>query len=184
MADVPRLSVDLPARELTLDDVAALAAGSLHRYELVDGNLLITPPADVDHAQTILRLTMWLISHGVSQDLVLPMAGLHVAPRTGRSPDLLVLRRPVPGDTVWVNPADTKLAIEVVSPGSQSEDRLRKPIEYARASLEHYWRVERSAGAPTVHMFTLGADDRGEPMYLSRRAVLLDEFLAGPPPML
>jgi hypothetical protein len=36
-------------------------------------------------------------------------------------------------------------------------------------------------GAATVHMFTLGVADRGEPTYLGRRAVLLDELLGGQP---
>jgi Uma2 family endonuclease len=178
--------VELPARELTLDDVAALAAvDSVHRYELIDGGLLIMPPADVDHARAILRLAMWLINRGYSEGLVLLTPGLRITLRTGgRSPDLLVLRRPVPGDTVWVDPADALLAIEVVSPGSQTEDRLRKPIEYASVGIEHFWRVERTGGAATVHMFTLGVNDRGEPAYFPRHAVLLDELLAGEPPAL
>jgi Uma2 family endonuclease len=182
----PGLRVELPARELTLDDVAELAAAdSMHRYELVDGSLLIMPPADVDHAQIILRLAMWFVTHGYRQELVLPTPGLRIHDRTGgRSPDLLVLRRAVPGDTVWVDPADTLLAIEIVSDGSKTEDRLRKPIEYASAGIEHYWRVERSGGAATVHMYTLGVDERGEPTYLGRRAALLDKLLSGQPPTL
>jgi hypothetical protein len=72
----------------------------------------------------------------------------------------------------------------VVSAGSQTEDRLRKPIEYAGAGIEHFWRVERTGGAATVHMFTLGVNDRGEPTYFPRRAVLFDELMTGQPPTL
>ncbi len=44
------------------------------------------------------------------------------------------------------------LAIEVVSPGSCTEDRFFKPGMYAQAGIGHYWRVERGEGdVPEVH---------------------------------
>jgi hypothetical protein len=75
-------------------------------------------------------------------------------------------------------------AVEVVSPGSRELDRVVKPGEYARAGVGNFWRVERDAGAATVHMYALGSDERGEPVYLGHRAVLLEELLAAAPPHL
>lgn len=54
-------SVRLPARPLTLDDVAELANSDPdHRYELQEGNLLVIPPADDEHAEMIMRIGAWL----------------------------------------------------------------------------------------------------------------------------
>ncbi|MEU1374846.1 Uma2 family endonuclease [Streptomyces triculaminicus] len=44
------------------------------------------------------------------------------------------------------------LAIEVVSPGSRTEDRFLKPGMYAQAGIDYYWRIERGEGnVPEVH---------------------------------
>jgi Uma2 family endonuclease len=46
------------------------------------------------------------------------------------------------------------LAIEVVSPGSRTDDRFRKPGMYAEAGIAYYWRVERGEkDNPMVHEF-------------------------------
>jgi Uma2 family endonuclease len=182
----PTLHVELPAGEFTLDDVTDLAgADGVHRYELVDGSLLVMPPADIGHQRIINRLLFWLVAHGYDADTVLPTSGLRITERSGgRTPDLLVLRVPVPNSTVWVDPTDTLLVVEVVSPGSQSDDRLRKPVEYAGAGIRHYWRVERDRGAATVHLYTLGAGEQGEPVYVGHKAMLLDELVDGAPPVL
>ncbi|GAA4451499.1 Uma2 family endonuclease [Phytohabitans houttuyneae] len=183
----PRLRVDLPVYDLTLDDVAELAAADEHghRYELVEGNLLIMAPADVDHMRVITQLLVWFVANGYAQDLVLPTPGLRIKGRSsGRNPDLMVLRHSVAGNTVWIEPEDALLVVEVVSPSTRSEDRLRKPAEYAGAGVPHFWRVERDNGPATVHMFALGLDERGERTYIGHEAALLDRLVEGPPPTL
>jgi len=181
-----QMHVQLPGRPLTLDDVAQLAAADeSHRYELVEGNLLVMPPADAEHAALITRLIVWLAAHGLPADMLLPTPGLRIAEQTtGRIPDLLVLRDRVAARTVWIEPVDVALAVEVVSPGSQKDDRLIEPIEYARVGIPHFWRVERDNGAVTVHMYQLGLGEQGERTYLGHQAVPLDTLVAGEPPKL
>ena len=54
--------------------------------------------------------------------------------------------------------ASTVLAVEVVSVGSRSDDRFRKPGMYAAAGVDAYWRVERGTDdIPVVHEFRLDA---------------------------
>lgn len=184
--DSPAMSVQLPARPLTLDDVAVLAAADdVHRYELDEGNLLVMPPGDMEHAVLVTRLVVWFVTAGYPPDRVASAPGLRIAGRSaGRSPDLMILRRPVPGSTVWVDPGEVELVVEVMSPGSETLDRKIKPIDYARARVPHFWRVERDNGAVTVHLFRLGTDERGDPAYYGHRAELLDDLLAAPPPPL
>lgn len=182
----PIMLVRLPARALALDDVSELAAADdAHRYELAEGNLIIRPPADAQHAVLITRLLVWFVANGDGTDRVLDAPGLQIVEKSGgRSPDVLVLRKPAPPGTVWIKPEDVLLAVEVVSPGSRELDRVIKPGEYARAGVGNFWRVERDGGRATVHMYALGSDERGEPIYLGHRAVLLDELLAAAPPHL
>jgi Uma2 family endonuclease len=179
MTDV---SVSLPARPLTLEDVAELATGDPdHRYELQEGNLLIMPPADAEHAEMIMRIGAWLIAGGFA-GRVLATPGMR-AGTSGRSPDILVRRTPGVGREVWVDPADALLTVEIVSPGSVELDRYLKPVEYAQVGVPHFWRVERD-GQPTVHMFVLATGAEGQPVYTARRIAPLDDLLAGPVPAL
>jgi Uma2 family endonuclease len=174
--------VRLPARPLTLDDVAELADRDPdHRYELQEGNLLVMPPADDEHAEMIMRIGAWLIAGGHA-GRVLATPGVRVG-TSGRSPDVVIRRTPRAGRTVWIDPTEILLVIEIVSPGSVELDRYLKPVEYARAGVQHFWRIERE-GPATVHRFGLGVGADGTPIYVPRGAALLDDLLAGPVPTL
>lgn len=176
------VTVELPARQLTLEDVAELADRDPdHRYELQEGVLLVMPPADDEHAEMIITVGAWLVAGGYA-GRVLATPGVRTG-TSGRSPDVVVRRSPRVGRTVWIDPAEVVLAIEIVSPGSVVFDRLVKPVEYAHAGVPHFWRVERD-GRATVHMFGLGVGAQGEPAYVPRGVVLLDDLLAGPVPNL
>ncbi|MBW1597436.1 Uma2 family endonuclease [Streptomyces sp. JJ38] len=51
------------------------------------------------------------------------------------------------------------LVVEVVSPGSRQEDRVRKPAMFAAAGVPYYWRVERGTDdLPEVHTYWLHRD--------------------------
>jgi len=67
--------------------------------------------------------------------------GLYFDARNYRQPDVLVYRREAVGHR-WAGPADTLLAVEIVSPGSISTDRVAKPAQYAAAGIPYYWRIE------------------------------------------
>jgi Uma2 family endonuclease len=176
------LSVRLPARALTLDDVANLAENDPdHRYELQEGNLLVMPPADDEHAELIMRIGAWLIAGGYG-GRVLATPGVR-AGDSGRSPDVVVRRGPRAGRMVWIAPGDVLLTIEIVSPGSKELDRYLKPVEYARFGMPNFWRIERD-GPATVHIFGLGVGSDGAPVYVPRGITLLGDLLAGPVPSL
>ncbi len=92
-------------------------------------------------------------------------------------------RAPRSGRTVWIDPSEILLIVEIVSPGSVELDRYLKPVEYAQAGVRHFWRIERD-GPATVHMFGLGVGGDGAPIYVPRTVALLDDLLAGPVPSL
>ena len=54
--------------------------------------------------------------------------------------------------------------VDIVSPGSESTDRVAKPLEYAAAGIAYFWRVEIKSGAPVVYTYAL---DSGTGVYRS-----------------
>lgn len=165
-------AVPLPVRLLTLDDVTRLGEGDdIHRYELVDGNLIIVPRANVRHQLSTARLIAWLSSHGYA-DQVIPTPGLRTAANNlnGRVPDLVVTTEPVDGETVWLAPEVVRLAIEIVSQGSERTDRWFKPLEYARVGIPLFWRIDPDDMVVQFHL----ADGQ----YVERAQVPLADLLA------
>ncbi|GGP76983.1 hypothetical protein GCM10010214_60520 [Streptomyces abikoensis] len=78
--------------------------------------------------------------------------------RSVLTPDVLVFdKRDLDVRTLDCTPAGKAvLAVEVVSPGTRSEDRYYKPAMYADAKIDHYWRVERGEDdLPVVYEFWL-----------------------------
>ena len=144
MADVMPLQV--PFDGWTVDD---LPDDEL-RYELVDGGLLVTPPPLPRHQEVAQALVRAL-------EAVLPRPwravmsqGLYLDRRNYRVPDVLVYDRAASARD-RITPADVLLAVEVMSPGSVSTDRVTKPAQYAAAGIPHFWRLELDPLLLVVH---------------------------------
>lgn len=82
-------------------------------------------------------------------------ARLQDVPLTNRRPDVVVYR----ADTIDVTPTRPEhvlLVAEVVSPGSETTDRIVKVDQYAKAGIAFYWRVEQAAtGVPLIYTYIL-----------------------------
>ena len=76
-------------------------------------------------------------------------------PLNNRRPDVTVYR----ADSIDVSPTRPEhvlLVVEVVSPGSETTDRIVKADQYAKAGIQFYWRVEQAAtGAPLLYTYVL-----------------------------
>ena len=169
-------TLELPARPLTLDDVAQLAEGDeFHRFELSEGNLVVVPPATWDHQKVCADMAVWLMANG-HQGRVNIAVGLQTAGDNlnGRVPDVVVASGPVPGDTVWLPPGLVALAVEIVSKGSERADRWFKPLEYAEVGIPWFWRVEPDETVVRFHL------EDGQYVEVGRAA--LDELLASDVP--
>ena len=142
----------------TEEDLLALAAGP-ERYELLEGALIVNPPPAGRHqllAQRMVRLLHEAAPAGF--DAVEAM-GVRIRSGTLLIPDVVVARTDalVAADAGVLAAVDVLLVVEVVSPSSQTQDRITKPTLYAEAGLAAYWRVEPAAG-PVVHAFRLVGD--------------------------
>ena len=128
------------------------------RYEVVDGNLVVTPPPSQAH-----QYVSGLIARALNatapdgwlalQELALPLG------TDGRVPDVSVVRSDAPLlETSRRYPAGPEwfgLVIEVVSPRTAKTDRFLKPGEYAAAGIPCFWRVELHPD-PRILGFRLG----------------------------
>jgi len=158
--------------EITLDDVAAMAAADEHhRYELSrEGVLSIMPPATPEHALIVSRLIYWFYTHGYGPEQVTADCGIDVG--GGRQPDLTIWAKGKPprrARSSYAGIDGLLLAIEVVSPDSELIDRVIKKAEYAAARVRRYWIVERDK-VNTVEMYRLtedGYEPEREPQSMS-----------------
>ncbi|MFD8867292.1 MULTISPECIES: Uma2 family endonuclease [unclassified Streptomyces] len=80
---------------------------------------------------------------------------LQDVPLTNRRPDVVVYRAEAI-DVTPTRPEHVLLVVEVVSPGSETTDRIVKVEQYATAGIAFYWRVEQAAtGVPLVYTYVL-----------------------------
>ena len=146
----------------TVDDLRELDVEDWRRAEIVDGALVVSPPPGKIHEYVAEELRA-AIRRALPAGLkVVGPLGLEL-PRSYRIPDLLVL--PVAffrSDQPKVEPDDVVLAIEVVSPGSTTTDRVTKPAQYAAAGIAAYWRVETEPVGLTAYVLPPGADTYAE----------------------
>lgn len=128
------------------------------RYELLDGEILVTPAPIPLHQRAVLRLARLLpLTHEDHElftaplDVVLPVADADSV----LQPDLLLVRRQ--DITEKVIEGVPLLVVEVLSPTTWRRDLGPKRDTYAAAGVEHYWVVAPTV--PSLTVYRLGADD-------------------------
>lgn len=136
------------SRPLTADDLAVLPDDG-HRYELVDGTLIVTPAPSWRHQRAVVRLVTALVS-AAADDLEVLTAPFDVrlAADTVLQPDVLVCRL---GDLTQRDlRAAPVLAIEVLSPSTRLVDLSLKRARYEAAACPAYWVVDPDAPSLTA----------------------------------
>jgi Uma2 family endonuclease len=124
--------------------------------ELVDGVVHAMTPATRRHQEVVEALKLAFRRLCPSQWVTVREQELRMKDDLRRVPDIMVIKAEADSiDRYWFSPADTLLVIEVVSPHTETVDRLHKPAEYAAAGIEHYWRVEPRPSL-AVHTHQLG----------------------------
>jgi Uma2 family endonuclease len=125
--------------------------------EIVDGMVVVSPSASKRHNRLARVLANALDAAGgpdwnADTDFDLRLQDV---PLNNRRPDVTVYRADTI-DVVPTRPEHVLLVVEVVSPGSETTDRIVKADQYAKAGIAFYWRVEHAAtGAPIVHTYVL-----------------------------
>jgi Uma2 family endonuclease len=128
------------SRSLTRRDLDSMPDDG-HRYELIDGCLVVTPAPTPRHQIAVVGL--WkVLNAGCPAHMRVLVAPLDVvlADDTVVQPDVLVARRV--DFTERDLPVAPLLAIEVVSPSTRRIDVSLKRARYAAAGCPSYWVVD------------------------------------------
>jgi Uma2 family endonuclease len=126
-----------------------------HRYELVDGEVVIAPSAAREHNRSMRRLANLLERQAPAGFSVEQELEVSPEPTNGPEPDVLVVRGDIPGHWHYVPPEMTVLAVEIVSPGSRTRDRKYRPILYADLGIQWYWRIDSDAAGRYLAAYEL-----------------------------
>jgi Uma2 family endonuclease len=127
-------------RPLTRDDLERMPDDG-HRYELIDGTLVVTPAPSPRH-QTVVAGLHLVLAQACPSHLRVLFAPLDVvlAVDTVVEPDLLVARKS--DFTQRDLPVAPLLAVEVLSPSTRLFDLNLKRARYERAGCPSYWVVD------------------------------------------
>jgi len=144
-------------RPFTVDDLETMPDDG-HRYELIDGVLIVTPAPGWNHQQSsgALFVQLWNACPAELRVLAAPF-GVRTSIRNELQPDILVARY---ADLTPKNlPVAPVLAVEVLSASTALNDLNNKKAAYERMGAASYWVVDPDdPGALTV--FELGPDGR------------------------
>lgn len=161
-------------RRLTLADYEALPDDA--DYEIIDGELYVSPRARPHHQVVANRLSVTITLHTelLGVGVVVPDADLIIdAKNTYISPDIMFFRNEHyaainPNDYVRVLP---DLVVEVISPSSERYDLVRKRNLYASLGVPHYWIA--NPRTQSIEENVLGPDGQ----YRSRTFQAPDQFV-------
>jgi Uma2 family endonuclease len=144
-----------------------------HRYELVDGVLIVTPAPSYGHQDAVGHLYL-LLTAACPADLKILLARFDVAlaDDTVMQPDLLVARRS--DFTRRDLPVAPVLAVEVLSPSTRRIDLTLKRARLEEAGCASYWVVDPDEPAVTAWELRGGeyveaARARGEERFAATR---------------
>ncbi|WP_223772139.1 Uma2 family endonuclease [Streptomyces huiliensis] len=131
-------------------------------WELVDGVIVVRGQTKLWHDTVRDELRFHLRQACPDEYRVNVERCVMLEDRTVVKPDVVVCDRKELDflDVECTSVDKVKLAVEVVSPGSRSDDRFRKPAQFAQAGVPFYWRVELEAETRSlaVHEYWLPVD--------------------------
>lgn len=115
------------------------------RYEVVHGELLVTPSPRVRHELLVARLIQALANY-LDQEPVGTVLGsrgdIVFGTHTKVEPDVFVVPRGEMATLDWKRIRHLLLVAEVLSPSSRRFDRFTKRVEFQRQGIPLYWVVD------------------------------------------
>ncbi|MFD5174914.1 Uma2 family endonuclease [Nocardia sp. NPDC058379] len=142
------------------------------RYEVLNGQLVVNAAPKPKHQWLIQSLFLALQPVVPAEMITLLGTGVLIG-SDEPIPDLVIADRPIDMDGRGVPAAQVRVAVEVVSKSTTFPDRMVKPVIYASAGIEHYWRFEINPfkgqlpgeALPVLFAYTLGAEGEYVPTH-------------------
>ena len=134
-------------RKLGYEDYARLPDGEGKRYEILDGELYVTPSPTPPHQRLSKRLQRQLEAFfeagGLGEVFDAPI-DLVLGEHDIVQPDLLIVGNPSQVSQRAIEGAPL-LVVEVLSPSTRAQDRGVKARRYADRGARHYWILDPDA---------------------------------------
>src|SRR6266851_3129810 len=130
---------------LTVADLEAMPDDG-RRYELIGGAIVMTPAPGVDHQRASCRLERLLEDAWPEMEIFDAPIDVDLPGEQRVHPDLVAVERGRTGKRLGL---PVGLVVEIVSPGSQTNDRVTRRATYAAAGIPAYWLLDLELGAVT-----------------------------------
>jgi len=115
------------------------------RYEVLDGELVVSPAPSMTHQEVLYRLFLlvqtYVERHSIGWTYLSP-ADIELSAHRLLQPDLFVVPRTEPKPTSWKEVKSLLLVVEAVSPSSARMDRIEKRRIYQSEGVPEYWIVD------------------------------------------
>ena len=145
-----------------------------HRYEVIDGDLFVTPPPAIVHQRVSREIEFALLTflrESRRGEVLYAPVGVKLDDSNVLEPDLVVVlnhKAHLIGKQVISGPPD--VVVEILSPGSARRDLGVKRDAYERGGIEEYWIVDPESRS--IEVLALG-DQGYERAGLYREAQVL-----------
>ncbi|MGH3664876.1 MAG: Uma2 family endonuclease [Egibacteraceae bacterium] len=153
--------------------------GGRLRYELIDGELFVTPKAVLRHQSALLRIGRRLLEHGEAHGgAAWVEPGVYYDDRNYVIPDVVF----VTADTLAaLDPrhvdAVPDLVVEVSSPTTRRHDLVRKRRLYEARGVPEYWFVDLDADR--IEVYRLAGNAYRPPLICERGDAITPPHLPG-----
>jgi Uma2 family endonuclease len=151
------------------------------RYEIIDGDLFMTPAPGTSHQRLIGRLYHYLDDHvrtGKLGEVLMAPCDVVLSPTDVVQPDLLFVatgRSAIVGEKFITAAPD--LVVEVLSPSTEDRDRTVKTKLYARFGVRELWIADPDT--KRIEIFTNPGDGFRQEAVFGLGTVLRSTLLPG-----
>lgn len=129
-----------------------------NKYEVVRGELFVTPAPTHDHETVVAilhsRLEPYVVANALGR-IYRPRAVVRVTPHSEVEPDLMV--RPLTGARSWEAAPVPILVVEITSDSTRRRDHVQKRQLYLDIGVQEYWVVDMDERS--VRVIRPGVDD-------------------------
>lgn len=130
-----------------------------NRYEVIDGELFVTPAPSPVHEELAAALHELLLPYVQHEQLgrVYIAKSIIQTQKSQVEPDLMVRKTPQPIPEKWLEMPTPILVVEVLSGITSRRDQIEKRAFYLRSGVAEYWIVNR--WDRTIRVISASADD-------------------------
>ena len=141
-----------PGEPFTVSDLDRMPDDG-HRYELLDGTLIVSPAPGLPHQRVAVTLCHALELACPEDLIVFPNVGMRLGARSALEPDAVVARRADVSGVRLTRPP--LLVTEILSPDSALRDLHLKKAAYERFGVPSYWVIDPDLDRPSLRAFQL-----------------------------